>query len=69
MAKKTKATKTFKTVKFVVYCYEKSKKGKEEGTLAMTDARHKLVESHEKKHFDSYDEIGNLIREFMEGLK
>jgi hypothetical protein len=69
MAKKAKATKAFETVKFVVYCYKESKKGKEEGTLSMTDARHKLVESLPERHFDSYDMIGRMIREFMEGLK
>jgi hypothetical protein len=59
------AKKTYKTIKFVVYCYEKSKPGKEEGTSTMTDSRHRLVKSHPKQHFDSYDEIGRSVRRQM----
>jgi hypothetical protein len=65
MAKKTNAGRTFKTIKFVIYCYEKSKPGKEEGTGSMTDSRHKLVKENPEQHFDSYDEIGALVRERM----
>ena len=59
------AGKTFKTIKFVIYCYEKSKPGKEEGTISMTDSRHKLVKENPEEHFDSYDEIGSIVRRFM----
>lgn len=69
MANKPMTKKTFKTVKFVVYCYRESKKGKEEGTLSMTDARHKLVASLPERHFDTYDRVGSMIREFMDSLK
>jgi hypothetical protein len=54
-----------KTVKFVIYCYEKSKPGKEEGTITMTDKRGLLVRSNQTHHFDSYDELGKFLRDDM----
>jgi hypothetical protein len=65
MAKRTTAEKAFKTIKFVIYCYEKSKPGKEEGTISITDSRHKLVKKNPERHFDSYDEIGGIVRQLM----
>jgi hypothetical protein len=51
-----------KTMKFVIYCYEKSKPGREEGTITMTDRRGRLSRSNPTHHFDSYGEIAELIR-------
>ena len=65
MAKKPAAGKTYKTIKFVIYCFEESKPGKEEGTMQMTDTRHKLVEGRPFEHFDSYEEVGPFIRRCM----
>ena len=65
MPKAPKVEKTYKMVLFRVYCYPKSKPGKEEGVLRMTDNRNKIVESIPEQHFDSYDEIGGFIREHM----
>jgi hypothetical protein len=69
MAKKTAPEKTYKTIKFVVYCYVKSQPGKEEGTISMTDARHKLVKENPEQHFNSYDELGKIVRQQMAALK
>jgi hypothetical protein len=52
-------------IKFVIYCFKKSKPGKEEGTVQMTDARHRLVDGRPFGHFDSYDEIGSFVRGCM----
>jgi hypothetical protein len=65
MARKTAPEKTYKTVKFVVYCFEQSKPGKEEGTVTMTDRRHKLVKSLPERHFDSYCAIAEFVRQSM----
>ena len=65
MVKKPTTEKTYKTRKFVIYCYEKSKPGKEEGTISMTDNRHKLVKANPEQHFDSYDELGRIVRLHM----
>lgn len=65
MAQKRVTDKTYNTTKFVIYCYTKNPKpGKEEGTVWITDNRHKLVERNER-HFDNYDEIGGIVREFI----
>ena len=69
MSKEPKQDRTYRTAMFRVYCYKKSKPGKEEGTIAMTDERHRLVKSLPEEHFDSFDEIPNLIRRRLAGLK
>ena len=53
---------------FRIYCYPKSNpayRGKEEGTVCLTDERNKLIPDGEI-HFHSYDEIGGIIRKAME---
>lgn len=53
------------TVLFRVYYYEKSSSpGLEEGTIWMTDERHKLTPNSEL-HFDSFDRIPALIRRLL----
>jgi hypothetical protein len=66
MPKKTKPEKTYKMVLFRVSCYRKSKPGKEEGVIQMTDDRHKLVKSIPEHHFDSYNELGAIVRKHMQ---
>ena len=69
MARKPKQDRLYKTVLFRVYCFKKSKLGKEEGTTAMTDERHRLVQSLPEDHFDSFYEIPNLIRSRLADVK
>ncbi len=64
-----KPTKTYATIRFEVDCYKTPKRGKEEGTLRIVDDRHRVVKAFPEHHFDSYDEIGRIIRECMTGRK
>jgi hypothetical protein len=59
------AGKTFRTIGFVIYRYEKSKPAKEEGTISMTDSRHKMVKENPEGHFGGYDGIGAMVRRFI----
>ena len=69
MAKKITGEKIYKTIKFVIYCYVKSQRGKEEGTISITDSRHKLVKENPEQHFNNYDELGGIVRQHMAARK
>lgn len=54
------------TTMFRIYFYEKvSQGGKEEGTLWLTDKRHKITKQLKEEHFDSFDEIPAKMRKML----
>jgi hypothetical protein len=71
MKNKSQSTRQFKTVKLVLYIYadQNDSSGLEEGVLYLTDERHKITPATRanERHFDSYDEIGEFVRELMDG--
>lgn len=55
------------SILFRTYYYQKqSAAGKEEGVIRITDERGKLTDDLPEEHFNSFDEIPNLMRKLLE---
>ncbi|GEM_PF-6618483 len=64
-------TRALEGVLFRIYCLGRKQSGfeNEEGTICLTNSRHKVTAACAVKSFQNFDEIPGLMRELLQGAE